>query len=190
LRSRTRAEVRIERPIGTDDLLDPVFQVVTPWSAEREPYHVALELPTGLKGDGVKGSTSAINEAMNQVLRGAAGFAAFVREQRLLAPGSGALIFPVIFTTARLSVTNTDLSSADIETGQLSSVDVEEPGWAWLQHNVSSSLLSAPAERFRSDSSLERNVGQVIRTQRLRSVAVVTSKAIESFLRTLENMVN
>lgn len=84
-------------------------------------YHIAHELRTNRKGDGVGRNRSEIDQAVAQVLRGSSGFINHVpTEDRWPSRTRYSLLFvPAIFTTAELWVTDADLGAADLATGDL-----------------------------------------------------------------------
>jgi hypothetical protein len=166
---------------GADDGM-PKRRVVTLGTAEV-PYHVGLDLPTGRAGDGIT-KHRAISEAQTQVLRGASGFASYLREEGLLRTGHATLI-PVIFTTARVSVTDTLLENADLESGEMVPLQLSEPGYVWLQQNISRSLMSTDPGDYAASSGMS-GLSQTIRDKRTRSVAIVTTGAVQKFFQNLD----
>lgn len=109
-------------------------------------YHLGFELRTGQKGETGVSSRGAIEEAAIQVCKGFNGFIEELKKKGknfLNESANPIVIIPVIFTTARLFVSEVDLGSADIETGnlELTDVDLSERSWIWYEYNLSPSIL-------------------------------------------------
>jgi hypothetical protein len=163
---------------------DSITLAVSYFRGHQPRYHLGLELKTNSETDGGLPSRGAINEAVAQALRGTSGF---INHLFRLGPATnqppGILTFiPVVFTTADLWVSDVDLGAADLATGNLQGLRCEKADWLWFNHNRSPKLRHAqpwaPAERdLRRDLELEFT----------RSVAVVSSSGIDTFLsRTIE----
>lgn len=156
---------------------------ITPVS--REITELGLEIKTGDKGDGLgTNDKSAINKAVSQVLRGCGGFIDYVcdpikhKENHILEMDTDNIFIPVIFTTARLFVTETDIGSADLRSGFLpkNSVDVQERDWIWLNHNRSIHLSHNLTFDYKAN---ERE--NLYYREFTRSVAIVGPNGINSF---------
>jgi hypothetical protein len=89
----------------------------------RGIYHLGLELKTNEKGDGGWQSSSAINTAVTQVLRGSSGLIDhFHNKIRQIDHASFKTNFankavtfvPAIFTTAQIWITDADIGSTDL----------------------------------------------------------------------------
>lgn len=153
---------------------------------EREIMDIGLEVSTGEKGD-AKGDAdkSAINKSVSQVLKGQSGYINYLCNQgkvpHNLKVDNDYIFIPVIFTTARIFVTDTDLGAADLERGHLpaNSVNAEEKEWVWLNHNRSINLT----HDVKFDYEANRHENYYFR-EFTRSVAIVGTKGIDSFLKT------
>lgn len=154
-------------------------------SASLESCHLAFELRGQSRGEGTSGGgRSAINDAATQVLRGMNGLVdrLFPSTGDKKYPRPGRVIFlPVIFTTARLWVTDGDLSVADLATGRLPDEwgTLKSVPWLWFSHNQSPALrhrLPFPSAPSGFDLST------ALRTESTRSIAVVGCEGIETFL--------
>lgn len=77
---------------------------------DQGPYHYGFALRTGSPGDGRGPTTSAIDDAITQVLRGTSGLSNHLFTRQPVTTEGKTTFLPVIFTTAELWVTDTDLS--------------------------------------------------------------------------------
>ncbi len=157
---------------------------------QRGIFHLALELKSGDKGDGAWQSSSAVNAAVTQVLRGTSGLIDhFQNKVRQIDHASfksnfankAVTFLPAIFTTAQLWVTDADIGSSDLTTGDLTpdSIKVEQTDWIWFTHNRSPALMpqlgGAVADVKLGSLSFD------LREQFARSVAIVSATAIDEF---------
>lgn len=147
----------------------------------RGIYHLGHELKTGLPGDGAAQSTSAINQAVSQVLRGTSGLVNHLFEfsRRSYREERVARFIPVVFTTAEIFVTDADLGAADVSTGELpvDSVTAEPAGWVWFNHNRSPALRHDLEWELPSD-----DLSKELRHEFTRSIAIVSPIGIDEFL--------
>jgi hypothetical protein len=141
-------------------------------------YRLGLELKTGNTGDGV-GKGEAINSAAAQVLRGTNGII-----RHLFGPRAGQFFargpiwfLPVIFTTAELWVSSTNLSEADLHTGRVSVTDARKVGWLWFSHNQSPAL----GHGLWNDVGV-RDLATDLQRESTRSIAIVSVTGIDQFL--------
>ena len=143
-------------------------------------YHIGLEVRSGEKGDcGGKGR-GAIEEASTQVGRGLNGFLSFLAAHpQPLQIDVPATFLPVIFTTARLFVSEVDLSAAELDTGKLpaAAVQLEEKDWIWLQYHLSPGLK----HRLFTGPATDQ-LAALLTQEYVRTIAVVSSQGIASFL--------
>ena len=144
-------------------------------------YHLGLELKTHQKGDGeFHGGKSTISQAVTQVLRGTSGLINYLAESKHGSSQQQQLIrfIPAIFTTANLWVTEADLSSAELSTGDLpmDAVNLKKVAWIWYTHNRSPALQNN-YEKYRDPS-----VSRALKYEFERSIAMVSSDGIEKFL--------
>jgi len=111
-------------------------------------YDIGLELrkpsdtkgkPSDAKDTGLPSSgRSAINGAVTQVLRGTSGLINALSRSQFA--GKTLTFVPAIFTTADLYVTDVDLSSAELTSGELREVHSSVEPWIWFNHNRSPKL--------------------------------------------------
>lgn len=145
-------------------------------------YHIAVEAKTNKKGETNSTGKGQIEEAAGQVCRGLNGlFEFFHKRQALKKESRTELLFvPMIITTAKLYVTDNDLSLASIESGELGSADlsVKEVPWLWYRYHQSPALKhQVPVN----------NPGLALEDALLyefaRSIAVVTPEGLSGFLK-------
>lgn len=90
-----------------------------------------------------------------------------------------AILIPAIFTTAELWTTDADLGAADRVTGQLlAPIAVRQVAWLLLQYHLSPGVKHAHRPR-----SLASNVPDVLDTEYIRTIAIVSTEGIAEFLR-------
>ncbi len=101
----------------------------TPLSDVKPVVQLGFELKTGEKGDGLGSSEkAAINSAMSQVIRSTSGLIDNFYKTLPAAAHNNMSTYrflPVIFTTAKLFVSHTDISRADLTTGKLPSDELQ-----------------------------------------------------------------
>ena len=158
-------------------------QVWEIFSSDRV-YHIALEVKSHAQGDPSGSGRGAVEEAAAQVCRGAGGLLAFFsdnlpafREVRDRSDFLGVL--PVIFTTARLWISDIDPSSAELASGMIdpAGVSVKEIGWLFYQYHQSPGLMhDVPPE------SPAESIADALYSQYVRPVAIVSAAGIAEFL--------
>jgi len=154
----------------------------------KNVYRLAFEIKSREKGEGQSGRGQ-INEAISQVLRGMNGLIQCCAEKyrsgndSLFSPKEDgnicAAFLPVIFTTAKLFVSDVDLSSADIDNGNIDSTNIklEEKNWILYQYSQSPDLkhniISLNEYHTLSD---------ILYFDYTRTIPIVNSKGIKEFL--------
>lgn len=143
-------------------------------------YHIGYVTKGKASGESGPSGGGAINDATAQVLRGVSGLI-----NHLFAPagdgGDGNRHFaflPVIFTTAEIWVTELDISSADLNTGNVPDFEPEKKDWIWFNHNRSSRLRHG----LKSSGTKTDNLADALKAEFTRSVAIVGVEGIDSFL--------
>ncbi len=143
-------------------------------------YQVGIEVRSKQKGD-VKGETGrAIENAASQVLRGLNGYVEMLEGNRqLLEQHRPIYLLPVVFTTAGLWVSEADLFSANVETGEieLNNKDFKEVPWLWYQYHSSPGL-----KHSRGFPVQTSKVEELMDAEYVRTIAIVNSAGIEDFL--------
>jgi hypothetical protein len=146
----------------------------------HDAYHVALEVKSSEKGDPHGSGRGKIEEAATQICRGLNGFVEFVMaNKQILSDQATAYFFPVIFTTARVWVSDVDLASADIEKGNIDfdQANLEQKPWVFYQYHLSPNI-----KHSRSPSERPKTIGEFLDSEYIRTIAIVTSSGIEQFL--------
>lgn len=153
---------------------------------QQNIMNLGLEVKTGEKGDGSRTEgKSPINTSIGQVLKGQSGFINYLSNEGrdstdlILEVDVNNVFIPVIFTTAKIFVTQADLSNADLEKGFLpkDSVKAEEKDWVWLNHNRSEHLSHKVRFNYK-----ENNYKSMFFREFTRSIAIVGPKGIDNFL--------
>lgn len=147
----------------------------------QDVFHIRTEVKGGDRGDGTGGSSkSVINDAVSQVLKGTSGLINYLCTDQThivqLKPDINHIFIPVIFTTARIFVTEADLAQADLFTGYLekNSLKIEEKDWVWLNENRSPNLSHGRRIGHRENINIHFE-------DFTRSVAIVSPSGIDSF---------
>lgn len=159
----------------------PVEQYVG--TRDYSAYHIAIEVKGKGKGDRQGSAKGVIEEAVTQVLRGVNGMLEFLALHPRVFPVSNYItLVPVIFTTARLWVSDADLSTADLNSGDidLNKSSFRQKPWLLYEYNTSPGLkhTQRPEERETDYNSMS----EIMEREYVRSIAVVSSTGIESFL--------
>ena len=148
-------------------------------------YRVGLTVKSDQPGDRAGKTTDAIEDAAGQVCKGLNGFIEFFHSQRQTMPEGTKLYFlPVIFTTARLWTTDTDLASANIDIGEFEagSVALKEANWIWYQYNISPALKhTLPVDE--ADHRNPFDLNRALELEFTRTIAIVSVNGIQDFLR-------
>jgi len=147
-------------------------------------YHVAVEVKGAAKGEASGAGRGAIEDAATQVIRGVNGLIECFSKNRWYVPEHFPVSFiPVIFTTAKIWVTDIDIA-ADLATGNVAlNSDIIEKQWLWLQYHVSPGLQHTVERQVTEKEPFSRIVlGDLLDLEYARAVAVVGSGAIDAFL--------
>lgn len=140
------------------------------------------------KGDGCGSDRDAIAKHSTQVLRASNGLMQLCQKnpkivQAQLGPGGGPVIvfLPVLFTTARLVVSDDVLSLADLASGNLpASTRFSEVPWLWFQQAVSESLQAKVPGREVAETWSDW--AGYFRRVSIRAVAIVNAESVATFL--------
>lgn len=144
-------------------------------------YHLASDIRSGKKGDDEgKPRGQAIEEAASQVSRGLNGMVEFFSKKPQLLKDTTISLLPVIFTTARIWVSDVDLSRANIETGKVDLQDTKFREWPWIafQYHLSPGIKH-------STSSVEHpaSLHDFMDSEYVRTIPIVSPTGIEPFLK-------
>lgn len=166
--------------------LDPTKRMLTGviTTEVARVYQVGLAVKSNQVGDKSGKTTDAIEDAAGQVCKGLNGLIEFFHSQRKKLPqGEKLYFFPVIFTTAKLWVTEADLASASIEKGELESgsVTLKEASWIWYQYNLSPALKHT-VPTGGEDSRDPFDLSSALEQEFTRSIAIVSVKGVKEFL--------
>lgn len=179
-----REVINVDQNILPNDL-----KVSLDW-AERSSdiYRLAFEVKSGEKGDG-KPSRGQINEAVTQALRGTNGLIDFF-VKRYLADELFPVIryrgkwlrvafMPVIFTTAKLLVSDIDLSTANVKDGNVdvTSADLEQTDWVFYHYAQSPGIKHSVMNSRRGD-----DISDILYLDYTRTIPIVSSEGIKAFL--------
>ncbi len=89
-------------------------------------------------------------------------------------------LLPVIFTTANLWGSDVDLSKAELESGKsdLTGSRFEKLPWLWYHYHLSPGLKHSSSPDWR-----HTDLGELMESEYIRSIAIVSPSGIESFLK-------
>jgi hypothetical protein len=147
-------------------------------------YSIGLAIKEAQPGDSQpkRGSSSdAIEDAATQVMRGTNGLVnALVTYPDMLAADRLNILLPVIFTTAKLFVSNANLANSLLDGNMdLSGESFEQVPWLWYQSHASPGLKHAhPLDR-----DPIKSFEGLMDTFYIRTIAVVGQGGLEPFLR-------
>ena len=87
-------------------------------------------------------------------------------------------LMPVIFTTAKLWTSTTNLANAYLSQGTISAdqVNLQQVPWLFLQYPVSPSLQND----FAAETAVSE-FAKLLDSERMRSIAIVNAEGIDSF---------
>lgn len=157
-----------------------------PGGVNGKAYQVGISVKVpNVKGDGQQPGRDAIGNSATQVLRATNGFIEFcgtlpslVRHDTM---GDSAKFIPVVVTTAEIVVGQTELSLADLASGELpETFTVSREPWVWYQHALNLSMQGNI--RGRAEVEKFKNWQDMFAWTSLRSVAFVNSGSIGAFL--------
>ena len=187
-RGPSRGE-RIVRELIIKAKGSPVIKTGLQWIVRsNEVYHLPFELRNRGKGEGQYGRGQ-INDSVTQVLRGLNGLIELAIESAKR--GSMAFLksdprenlyatfMPVVFTTAKLWVSDCDISLGNIESGniEIEESKLHEVKWLFYQYGQSPALKhSYSAVRENSD------ISQILYLDYTRTIPIVNASGIGEFL--------
>jgi hypothetical protein len=140
-------------------------------------YHVPFELKTDSKAGDPHGSPRGrdLGAAITQALKSVNGITdAIVTQSKLMGEPPFTMI-PVVFTTAKLVTCETDLSEADLTTGELpKGLKTTETPWLWLRQACTPELRHQ--QPFRAPASVTvHGFNDLLNTLFARSIAIVST---------------
>jgi hypothetical protein len=148
---------------------------------EENYYHIGFQVKSGKAGDPSGGRSEAIEDAATQVCRGTNGMVTYLSEnQSALGPSKAKSLLPVIFTTAKLYVSDIDLAETDLETGEIDAdkLDVRAVDYLYYQYNLSPGIKHGiPTGVTNQDLS------SILAADVIRTIPIVTAAGVENFLR-------
>lgn len=161
---------------------------VTQYPYKNNVYNIALDVRTknnnpnnstgNSTGQGTPGK--AVEDAAGQILKGLNGFVEFVyKNPNILTQRKHAIFLPVIFTTAELWTTDIDISTANIDNGnlQLTKESLKKQSWLGYQYHQSQGL-----KHSLRPENLESELGELIDVDFVRTIPIVSPSGIEDFL--------
>lgn len=144
-------------------------------------YHLGRDIRSGQKGD-ASGTESgrAVEEAASQVCRGLNGMVEFFSKNPQILDDTTVSLLPVIFTTARIWVSDVDLSTADVETGKVELKDTkfQERPWIAFQYHLSPGI-----KHTASPSETPASLHAFMDSEYVRTIPIVTPGGIAAFLK-------
>ena len=179
----TRRGLRPSRIILERAMVDSgrnVYTLTQSQDVGKSVYHIALEVKSNTSGDPQSSGRGAIEDAATQVLRGLNGMVNFLsHNEQLFHEYKSIDLFPVIFTTAQIWVSQADLSNADLMTGNLdlSQIGLDKADWILYEYNTSPGL-----KHPYSYNEKAKSLAEVLHHEYVRTIAVVGPTGIGSFL--------
>lgn len=157
----------------------------------HQGYQVGIAMKTHQKGEGCYSDRKAIQDSVTQVMRAANGFIALSALNFRLAsppPDREPVTFvPVVFTTAKLSVSDYDLGTSDLAAGTVPVTATFAPAeWLWYHHPLNLSMQANVHGRYTAEHWADWS-DYFLKTS-VRSAAIVNAAGIEQFLSVLGNL--
>jgi hypothetical protein len=151
--------------------------------SQQDFYHLGFSVKTPkLKGNSGGGNNDAIEEAVAQVCRGMNGMVMYLFKKNPFALGDkkGRVLLPVVFTTAKLFVSQAILSKADLETGNLNPAElhIEERPFLYYQYHLSPGIKHGIASSERHD-----RLSTALASEYIRTIPIVSACGIETFFK-------
>jgi len=146
----------------------------------NEPYTIGVEVRTRATGDGAGGAHDAIDKGVAQVLRGTSGLINHYYSLDVASLSRKSFRFiPAIFTTAELWVTDADLTTTDLITGNVLDENflAKRVGWLWFNYNLSPNLQHSIPR-----GAELKPLAEVLTNESTRSVAIVSPAGLTEFL--------
>jgi hypothetical protein len=147
-------------------------------------YNIVIEVKTEKKGDQNGGKLDVCEEAATQVCRGMNGYIETLLERRELWGGGDAVeIFPVIFTTAEIYVSDVNLTLTDVTTGEidLTETKLTQMPWVMYQYHMSPGLKHS--KQTFSLSRRRPSLQTIMEDEFVRMIPVVSANGIQDFLK-------
>ncbi len=154
----------------------------------QRAYHIGLAIKDVTStGEASASEQDAIEKAASQVCRGVNGLIETMQKRTALFRSANPTpqgfyertLLPVIFTTARLYVSEYNLSTADIHTGKcdISGAAFTETSWLYFQYHLS------PGIKHTAKSEGEcTTIGGLLDNEYVRTIPIVTAAGVDSFL--------
>lgn len=146
----------------------------------NEDYHTGFSVKKSKSGASTGETGQAIEDASTQVLRGLNGFIETMnKENWVWSKSYRASFLPVIFTTAELFVSDTDISRVDLQTGEviLSKDEVKSVPCLYFQYSMSPGLKHlVGSEKEVTDLS------SLLISDYVRTIPIVSATGVEDFL--------
>jgi hypothetical protein len=174
-----RAEVFCVDQVQTDSLDTGVQGVGLRRRLDDAAYHIGLPLKSREPDGESSKSRNAIEEAAGQVCRGLNGLIELLlsRPKDLVRPR--VFLVPVIFTTAKLWVSECDLASANVEDGYIKVPEgsLAEAPLVFYQYHVSPKL-----KHSRQLIQRPSELADVLSAYYVRTIPIVNAAGVEAFL--------
>jgi hypothetical protein len=143
--------------------------------------HIGLEVKSGEKGESNSSGRGRIEESVTQICRSLNGFVEFIAKNKQIISNKKMIYFlPVIFTTANVWLSDVNLSSMEIENGKvnLNNTNLNRVPWVSYQYQLSPGIKHSYSPTERSEE-----IGELLDSEYIRTIIVVSSSGIEEFLR-------
>ncbi len=165
---------RLRRDRGEIFYVEKVTAALTELS-----YHLAFEVKSQAKGDS-GGARATIEDAATQVCRGVNGLIEFyLRDVSLLKDINEIWFLPVVFTTAKLLVSEANLAETDISSGEIAfpEAKLSEADWLLYQYHLSPGIKHETCYR-----PTTADLGEALDREFVRTIAIVSPIGIKPFL--------
>jgi hypothetical protein len=144
-------------------------------------YHIPIELRSNENGEAHDSGHGAIENATAQVCRGLNGYVEFLAKNRQIISGKKkTMLLPVIFTTAKVWVSDIDLSLTNLDNGKVdvNQIKLEKRSWVFYQYKQSPGI-----KHVQEPSEHSEDIKKLLELEYIRTIAIVTASGTEEFLR-------
>ena len=144
-------------------------------------YQIAIEVKSDKAGDASGNGRRAIEEAAGQVMRGSNGLIeSLLNFSKPIDGPTGCDLIPVIFTTANLWVSNVDLETTDLDTGNthIPRDGFEKVNRLFYQYNQSPKLKHSRIAGLRLST-----ISELLETMFTRTIPIVGPAGFKDFFR-------
>lgn len=148
-------------------------------TAGTNPCHIAFDVKSKQKGDRHDSGRGAIEKAASQIMRGLNGFVNLLPDHPGMLKEQPTAFLPVIFTTAKLWLSDVDLASADLLSGEvdLTAAELRRVKWVAYHYHLTQGIKHS---RWRGNEPEE--IPALMDLDFIRTIFIVSADGVDEFL--------